>query len=206
MLRSAIEAKEASAIPLGARDSKGRFRQTSISLARPSEAFLEHHDAMQLAVILANLTGQGSKDGLLYGAAADSQVRWLLNNVSRTSEDGAISHRPDQLQLWADFIYMVPPFLAYYGVATGDFQMVQQAYNQIQQYRGFLRDNSTGLWRHMAFGYSCDEGFWATGKVTKILHGIVSAHLCVRQATLGRRLESPASWPSSHPRHTAPSF
>ncbi|EKM58181.1 uncharacterized protein PHACADRAFT_159260 [Phanerochaete carnosa HHB-10118-sp] len=99
------------------------------------------------AVVLANLTGQGQADGLFYADAADSQIRWLFNN----------------LQLWSDFVYMVPPFLAYYGVATGNYSIAYEAYNQIKQYRDYLRDSETGLWRHMVLGYSCDEGYWATG-------------------------------------------
>ncbi|GJE85437.1 glycoside hydrolase family 88 protein [Phanerochaete sordida] len=146
------------------------------------------------AVVLANLTGQGARDGLLYGAAADSQVRWLLTNDSRTGPDGALSHRPDQLQLWDDFVYMVPPFLAHYGVATRNASMLREAYNQIRQYRALLRDAETGLWRHMALGYSCDEGYWATGMgwvtggIVRVLALIASSHysaeLAAEQADL----------------------
>ena len=45
-------------------------------------------------------------------------------------------------------MYMVPPFLAYYGVATHNYTMVLETYIQIKQYRGYLRDESVGLWRH----------------------------------------------------------
>lgn len=36
---------------------------------------------------------------LFYAEAAQSQIRWLCNNISQTSADGAVSHRPDQPQL-----------------------------------------------------------------------------------------------------------
>lgn len=31
----------------------------------------------------------------------------------------------------ADSVYMVPPFLAYYGVLTGNETLVQEAYQQV---------------------------------------------------------------------------
>lgn len=124
------------------------------------------------ALILANLTGQSQADNLSYAAAATSQLEYLLTKVPKT-DDGAISHRPEQLQLWADFVYMVPPFLASYGIATGNASVARMAWDQIRMYRAYLRDNSTqtsktgqttaGLWRHMAFGKGPDEGLWSTG-------------------------------------------
>lgn len=52
-----------------------------------------------VAVLLANWTGQGALDGLDYSGAARDQLEFLFQNVSRT-QDGAISHRMDQVQLW----------------------------------------------------------------------------------------------------------
>jgi len=73
--------------------------------------------------------------------------------VPKTS-DGAISHRVSQLQLWyvrvvlltcsektnkkrvlprrSDSVYMVPPFLAYYGLTTNNQSMLQEAYTQVR--------------------------------------------------------------------------
>jgi rhamnogalacturonyl hydrolase YesR len=66
----------------------------------------------------------------------------------------------------SDFVYMVPPFLAYYGVLTSNLTLVQQAYNQIKLYRNYLRDpRANGLWKHVLLGSSgIDEGHWSTGK------------------------------------------
>jgi rhamnogalacturonyl hydrolase YesR len=51
-----------------------------------------------------------------WSTAADAQLNYLLNVIPRTS-DGAISQRvpPQPVQLWADFMSMAPPFIAYYG-------------------------------------------------------------------------------------------
>ena len=52
-----------------------------------------------MVVLLANWTGQTNNDGLNYAGAAQDQLNYLYENVSKTP-DGAISHRVDQLQLW----------------------------------------------------------------------------------------------------------
>ena len=127
------------------------------------------------AIILANLTGRSQADNLQYADAATSQLEYLLTKVPKTS-DGAISHRPEQVQLWSDFIYMVPPFLAFYGVATSNLSLARMAHDQVKLYRSYLQDNGSvsastnpnpkGLWRHMALGQNTDTGFWSTGAFT----------------------------------------
>lgn len=52
-----------------------------------------------VAVLLANWTGQGASDGLDYSGAARDQLEFLFQKVPKT-QDGAISHRMDQVQLW----------------------------------------------------------------------------------------------------------
>ncbi|KAH9040705.1 Six-hairpin glycosidase-like protein, partial [Lactarius pseudohatsudake] len=62
-------------------------------------------------------------------------------------------------------LYMVPPFLAYHGITTGNQSMLQEAYNQGKLYRSYLRDNSaSGLWQHVVLGTNgTDSGHWSTG-------------------------------------------
>jgi len=50
------------------------------------------------AVLVANWTRNDTSDNR-FAFAAGSQLGYLLNNASRTS-DGAISHRSEQVQLW----------------------------------------------------------------------------------------------------------
>jgi rhamnogalacturonyl hydrolase YesR len=66
----------------------------------------------------------------------------------------------------SDFVYMVPPFLAYYGVTTQDPTKLMDAYTQISLYRNYLRDPSANnLWKHIVLGSSgTDEGHWSTGR------------------------------------------
>ncbi|KAH9850434.1 Six-hairpin glycosidase-like protein [Lenzites betulinus] len=115
-----------------------------------------------VAVLLANWTGAGS-DGQDYAGAAQNQLEYLLEKVPKT-DDGAISHRTEQVQLWSDFVYMVPPFLAYYGVLTQNQTLVQQAYDQCRLYRQYLVDDEAGgMWKHITLGSNTDSGHWSTG-------------------------------------------
>jgi len=120
--------------------------------------------SMGVSVLLANWTGRSSVDGVDYGGAAADQLEFILTDVPKTS-DGAISHRTEQVQLWADSVYMVPPFLAYYGVLSGNTSLIAESYTQIKLYRQYLLDTSAGgLWKHILLGSSGnDEGHWSTG-------------------------------------------
>ncbi|KDQ58245.1 hypothetical protein JAAARDRAFT_155953 [Jaapia argillacea MUCL 33604] len=131
----------------------------------PNDAVAGDPASIGVAVLLANWTGDGSSNNTnaQYGQAATNQLDFLYTDVPRTS-DGAISHRTDQLQLWSDFVYMVPPFLAYYGVTSGNRTVVEEAYNQVKLYRNYLRDASAGgLWKHVVLGSGQDLGHWSTG-------------------------------------------
>ncbi|KAI0776995.1 Six-hairpin glycosidase-like protein [Trametes elegans] len=116
-----------------------------------------------VAVLLANWTGAGAGDGHDYAGAAADQLQFILETVPKTS-DGAISHRTEQVQLWSDFVYMVPPFLAYYGVLTKNETLIQEAYDQCRLYRQYLVDDDAGgMWKHIVLGQNTDDGHWSTG-------------------------------------------
>lgn len=71
----------------------------------------------------------------------------------------------------SDFVYMVPPFIAYYGTLAGGAQgsvYLQTAYDQCRLYRDGLRDES-GFWRHIAQGPFQDTTHWATGAQIKLV-------------------------------------
>lgn len=114
------------------------------------------------------LTGwtRTNRSDLSFQIADDQQLNHLLYNVPR-APNGAISHREDQVQLWADFVYMAPPFIAYAGVLrTGNdkFRLLREAYNQCMWYREILHDSS-GLWQHIVLGTgNQDLTHWGTGE------------------------------------------
>jgi rhamnogalacturonyl hydrolase YesR len=64
---------------------------------------------------------------------------------------------------------MVPPFLAYYAVATKNLTVMREALRQGQLYRDVLgvsasgNNSGQGLWRHIIGPQSTDLGLWSTG-------------------------------------------
>ncbi|KAI0086828.1 Six-hairpin glycosidase [Irpex rosettiformis] len=141
-------------------------RPTSLSGPQPLFANSAAGDppSVGVSVLIANWTGRGQQDSLDYAGAAKDQLEFLFNSVPHT-DDGAISHRVEKLQLWSDFVAMVPPFLAYYGVVTANQSLVEEGYKQIKLYRSYLQDTSArGLWHHIVMGNNgTDPGHWSTG-------------------------------------------
>lgn len=115
-----------------------------------------------VAVLIANWTNLGGED---YAGAATAQIQYLFGPSVPKTQDGAISHRVSDLQLWSDSVFMVPPLLAYYGITTSNESMLWEAYNQVKLYRSYLRDEKAGgLWQHIVLGENgTDPGHWSTG-------------------------------------------
>lgn len=117
-----------------------------------------------VSVLLRNWTLPDSEN-TTFATAASEQLDYLLN-VAPRAPNGAISQRENQVQLWADFVYMAPPFIAYYGAledeSTGR-DLLQTAYDQVRFYREVLYDQNVSLWRHIALGNGTDPTHWATG-------------------------------------------
>ncbi|CDO75328.1 hypothetical protein BN946_scf184848.g5 [Trametes cinnabarina] len=116
-----------------------------------------------VSVLLTNWTRTNRNDDE-FSTAAAQQLTYLLDIAPRTS-DGAISHRAEEVQLWADFLYMAPPFIAYYGAlegGSGGLNLLRTAYQQCKLYRQYLRDSS-GLWKHIVLGSWQDNHHWGTG-------------------------------------------
>ncbi|KAI9603857.1 hypothetical protein H4Q26_003461 [Puccinia striiformis f. sp. tritici PST-130] len=103
---------------------------------------------------------------------AEGQLDWSMNHVPRCPE-GAISQRNDEVQFWADFMYMLPPFLAYYGAATSNITLLQSAYDQVRLYRQKLQTSSdTKLWSHIIGGSYEDRLYWSTGTLNPVILAI----------------------------------
>ena len=103
-----------------------------------------------------------------YAAAAQRQSDHILNKAPRY-ENGAISHRENEAELWADFVYMAPPFLAYQAVASNNETLLREAGHQCLLQQEILRpqhshNRTRGLWRHIIGPDEAqDLGLWATG-------------------------------------------
>lgn len=90
--------------------------------------------------------------------AAERMADWLLQRAPR-SDSGAICHALGMRQVWADSMYMSPPFLAAAGHPG-------EAVRQLEAYRKLLYDEGKRLYRHSwdddrkAFARG---GFWSVG-------------------------------------------
>ncbi|KAI9448536.1 Six-hairpin glycosidase-like protein [Lactarius indigo] len=96
-----------------------------------------------VAVLLRDRTLQDPGNTTFADAAA-GQLDYLLN-VAPRAPNGAISHRQSQVQLWADFVYMAPPFIAYYGALEDGptcQKLLQTAYDQVRLYREVFTSRS----------------------------------------------------------------
>ncbi|KAJ7600959.1 hypothetical protein C8J56DRAFT_768822 [Mycena floridula] len=103
------------------------------------------------------------KTNKAYGTAAAKQVAFLVNNMPRFSNK-AISQRADVPELWSDFMYMVPPFMAFYAADVGDWTLLNDTVNQCTYYRQVLKSNTTaGVWEHIVGPQSPEPGLWASG-------------------------------------------
>lgn len=137
--------------------------------------------ALGMAVVLAGkATGDAVVNNTKYSDAAQRQIDYLLYHVPR-APNGAISHRRDEVQLWADNVYMVPPFFAYYGVETQNKTLVEEAYNQIKAYRDGLRHADNNLWQHIIYNENIDDGLWGTGNAWAAA-GIVRVIATIQQS------------------------
>jgi rhamnogalacturonyl hydrolase YesR len=122
------------------------------------------HPGLGVAVLLRNWT-LPSYEASPYRVAAEEQLKYLLKVAPRAS-NGAISQRESQVQLWSDYVYMAPPFIAYYGALKSGHEgksLLQTAYEQVKSYREVLFDRNVGLWRHIALGEGTDPTHWGTG-------------------------------------------
>ncbi|KAF7330760.1 Unsaturated rhamnogalacturonyl hydrolase YesR [Mycena venus] len=100
------------------------------------------------------------KSDAKYANAVKEQIDYIINSAPRFW-NGAISHRVEVAELWADFIYMAPPFLAYAAADTGDLDLLHEAYLQCGRYRQILQRDG-GVWEHIIGPQHQDTGLWST--------------------------------------------
>ncbi|KAK3314552.1 hypothetical protein B0H66DRAFT_576774 [Apodospora peruviana] len=115
------------------------------------------------------------KSDQVYLDAANHQAHYLLNLVPRWS-NGAISHRPDVAELWADNMAMSFPVLAYLAVQTNNATFMAETVSQCGLQRAVLKNDQFLNWRHIIGPQSQDTGLWSTGNgwagygMVRVLH------------------------------------
>ncbi|VDB88651.1 unnamed protein product [Peniophora sp. CBMAI 1063] len=139
------------------------------------------------AVILANTVANNKT----WDDDVEKQLNHLLYDVPH-SDEGAISQREDEVQYWADAVYMMPPFLAYWGAMTGGANGTEQLKNahlQCKLYREALFDADASLWRHIAGGSWQLNNHWATGNAWAAF-GIVRVLATIQASDAADELQS----------------
>ncbi|PCH34536.1 hypothetical protein WOLCODRAFT_106156 [Wolfiporia cocos MD-104 SS10] len=131
---------------------------------------------------LAQITLPGESIGVTYARAIQEQLEYTLTVVPRTS-DGANSHHIEQVQLWADSVYVIPPFLTSAGVLQNNKTLLTEAYMQVSTAFHLLV-----LWKHILLGGNDqDHGFWSTGNGWAAAGAlrVLSAIACPQYAEMG---------------------
>ncbi|KAI0540587.1 hypothetical protein GGR58DRAFT_119709 [Xylaria digitata] len=145
-------------------------------------------DPASLAVS-AILIGQTQSPFL---SAAHRQIEHLLTVVPRWP-NGAISHREDYPELWADFIYMAPPALAYWAIQDANQTLLQVAIEQCLLYSDVLAvphgADAAGLWHHIIGPQTQDLGIWSTGNAWAAA-GMARVFATARKSPWARALAS----------------
>ncbi|KAF8067998.1 Six-hairpin glycosidase-like protein [Lyophyllum atratum] len=119
-----------------------------------------------------------------YANAAKATADSMISSAPRFW-NGAISHRVSVAELWADFVYMAPPFLAYYAADSSNETLLHESVKQCGYYRQVLQSNTTtsykGVWEHIIGPQSQDTGLWSTGNgwaaagMTRVLATVMKA-------------------------------
>ncbi len=158
-----------------------------------------------------------------YADGARQEIEYMLEQAPRW-ENGAISQRADVPELWyvfefsyccgwvddnarrSDFMYMAPPFIAYYAADTGNVSLLHEAYKQCGYYREVLQATNitdepyNGVWMHIVGPQSQDVGLWSTGNgwaaggMTRVLATITKAPVAWRASWRQEAIDDLTEW------------
>ncbi|TXT15672.1 hypothetical protein VHUM_00175 [Vanrija humicola] len=126
------------------------------------------------------------------GLQRDAAYAWAVGNqladlyAGPRADNGTISQRTEEFQLWSDMGYMIPPFLAYLGLTTNNATLLGEALNQWSLESSALLDPAANLYRHVHYW---DTGFWLTGNgwmlsgLVRVLASIAKSPFAAQFAT-----------------------
>ncbi|KAJ7064739.1 family 88 glycosyl hydrolase [Mycena amicta] len=116
-----------------------------------------------------------AKSNNSFAVACQEEIDYIISGAPRWP-NGAISQRADVAELWADFMFMAPPYIAYFAADTDNETLLETAYRQSGLYREVLlfgtnsstpsplnTSASDGRWHHIVGPQSADPGLWSTG-------------------------------------------
>ncbi|KAF7361603.1 hypothetical protein MVEN_00503500 [Mycena venus] len=133
------------------------------------------------------------KTNASFSVAAQQEIDYVVGLAPKWP-NGAISHRADVAELWADFIYMAPPFIAFFAADSNNASLLETAYLQCGLYREVLLFGSNastfsdpgtsetdGRWHHIVGPQSPEPGLWSSSNgwaaagMTRVLATIIKA-------------------------------
>ncbi|KAK0200761.1 family 88 glycosyl hydrolase [Desarmillaria ectypa] len=140
-----------------------------------------------------------------YADGAREEIEYILEQAPRYI-NGAISQRVDVPELWADFIYMAPPFIAFYAADTWNVSLLYESYKQCGYYRETLQatnisdESYDGVWMHIIGPQSQDVGLWSTGNgwaaggMTRVLATIMKAPVSLLASWRQEAIDDLTEW------------
>ncbi|KAJ6567249.1 hypothetical protein DFH09DRAFT_918766 [Mycena vulgaris] len=140
------------------------------------------------------------KTDATYVNAVREEVDYITT-VAPRFWNGAISQRTDVAELWADFVYMAPPFLAFAAADARNLDLLHQAYVQCGLYRQILLSQPDGgVWEHIIGPQNQDTGLWSTGNawaaagMARVLATIMKAPIAASAGWRGDAIADLTRW------------
>lgn len=119
----------------------------------------------EAVLVAARLT----KDPALH-AAANAMLNYLLNAAPRAS-DGTIFHLTDAQEIWADSLYMLPPFLAVAGYLNEAINQIKgmktRLWNPEKRLYAHIWDEERNVFKRAAY-WGVGNG-WAAAGMTRVI-------------------------------------
>nr|GAT47980.1 predicted protein [Mycena chlorophos] len=152
------------------------------------------------------------KTNQTFADAAASEIEYIVGTAPRWV-NGAISQRTDVAELWADWMYMAPPFIAFYAADSDNATLLETAYVQCGLQREVLlylsnssepspagTSSSGGRWEHIVGPQSADPGHWSTGNgwaaagMTRVLATVMKAPVAQTASWQAQAISDLTSW------------
>lgn len=93
---------------------------------------------------------------------AFEKIRTQLEKQPRLSTGNFWHKAIYPYQIWLDGVYMALPFMAVYGGFSGNYEIYDDIFRQLDNIRRIMRDSETGLYFH-GYDETCSQ-CWADGK------------------------------------------
>ncbi|KAJ7025809.1 family 88 glycosyl hydrolase [Mycena alexandri] len=146
------------------------------------------------------------KTNATFATAAQSEIDYIVGSAPRWV-NGAISQRTSVAELWADWMYMAPPFIAFFAADSNNASLLETAYVQSSSSAPTPLPPSpvgtsptNGSWHHIVGPQSADPGLWSTGNgwaaagMTRVLATILKAPVAANATWRASAVSDLTAW------------